>query len=58
MRDTTISFRVEPETARGLVWLTNKYNFEHTASKTKTDIIDALIMAAVKRPELLEEVLQ
>lgn len=56
MREVSISFRVEPETARGLTWLTNKYNYENNAAKTKTDVVDALIREAIKSPELLVKV--
>lgn len=54
MRTSNISFRVEPETARGLVWLTNKYNYEHTATYTKTDMIETFIKAALKDEDFLE----
>ena len=43
MRTSNINIRVEPETARGLTWLTNKYNYEHKAAFTKTDIVELLI---------------
>lgn len=54
MRDVSLSFRVEPETARSLTWLTNKYNYENTAALTKTDVIESFIQAAAKDADVLE----
>lgn len=54
MRDVSLSFRVEPETARSLTWLTNKYNYENTATLTKTDVIEAFIKAAIDDADILE----
>ena len=53
MRTSNICCRVEPETARGLTWLTNKYNYEHNASMTKTDMIELLIKAAIKDEDVI-----
>lgn len=53
-RNTMISFRVEPETARALTWLVNKHNYECNDTLTKTDALERLIKLAVKKPELLE----
>ena len=54
MRTSSICCRVEPETARGLTWLTNKYNYEHNLSMTKTDMIELLINAAIKDEDIID----
>lgn len=54
MRTSSICCRVEPETTRGLTWLTNKYNYEHNASMTKTDMIELLINAAIKDEDIID----
>lgn len=54
MRTSNICCRVEPETARGLTWITNKFNYEHNASMTKTDMIELLIKAAIKDEDIID----
>lgn len=55
MRTSNINIRVEPETARGLTWLTNKFNYEHKAAFTKTDIVELLISAAIADDSIIIE---
>lgn len=56
-RTSSINCRVEPEVARGLTWLTNKYNYENKEAFTKTDIIELLVGAAIKDNDLIDAAL-
>lgn len=52
-RTASLSFRVEPETARALTWITNKHNYDNNDTLTKTDVIVRLINLAVIEPDIL-----
>lgn len=54
MKTANINVRVEPETARGLTWATNKYNFENCESFTKTDVIELLVRAIMIDSDVLK----
>ena len=53
MKTASINVRVEPETARGLTWAVNKYNFEHVDQLTKTDAIELLVSGIIADSDLL-----
>lgn len=54
MKTANINVRVEPETARGLTWVTNKYNFENCESFTKTDVIELLVRGIMIDSDVLK----